>query len=208
MSTVALPNLQPGDDEDYFDAKEVYPSQSLFQVLSCEKICLFPGTIKRRLGEGIVDFVDCLPWLGNCGVLIFCELNRNLPEIRQHVEHQLCTEHEGIKAVGRYSVETPIPEIPATEPQKSDRDLLFPRCAESPPDWLPDYAKPPMDRFWGLWSVLEIEIPGREQKTLHLLHLGIGGQAVWLHFLTPHALKVTRIIVEPRDNHPGHLIGR
>lgn len=159
------------DEWDREDAKDIYYPPSLLDVLMYGTICLFPGIRKRRLGEADLDFRNCLPLLGNCKVLIYCELNLDRAETKNHVMQQVGTEYEGIKI----RMDTPDDlDLPVPE-----RDQLFPRCAESPPDWLPDYAKPLMDRFWGLWSVLEIGIPGHA-RTLNLLHLGIGGQAVWL----------------------------
>lgn len=186
------------EDEDKENAKEVAQPPSLLEVLPCEKICLFPGIRKRRIGEDIVSFRNCLPLLGSCDVLIFCELNRTLPETRDHVAQQVDTLRDWIRIQvhPHDCLNLPVPE----------RDQLFPRCAESPPDWLPGDAKPPIDRFWGLWSELELFHP-EYRKKLDVLHLGIGGQAVWLYLIYPHRLEVNRIIIDPREDHPGFMAG-
>jgi hypothetical protein len=175
------------EDEDRETAKEVSQPPLLLEVLLGKKICLFPGIKDQRLGEDSVDFTDYLPLLGGCGVLIFCELNRTRTEIKEHVAQQVGREHGGVQTrmYTPADLDFPLPET----------DQLFPECMNAPLDWVPDDAKPPMDQFWALWSIFGIGIPGCEQKTLHLLHLGIGGEAAWLYFLQPHNIRVARVIM-------------
>ena len=155
-------------------------------------ICLFPG-IKQREGlredEAVTTFLDCLPYLGDCKVLIFCELNRTQEEIFAYVERQEGEERNGIH----------IREVTITPDPVVDKNEFFRNYQDPLPVWIPAGARPPENSFWWHWSELEIMFPGQEAKTINLLHLGIGGQAVWLYFLNPHHLEVSRIIIDPRE---------
>jgi len=177
------------DEEEADSAKEVAQPPPWLGVLLDGKVCLFPGIRKQPQGEDIFDFTDCLPLLGSCDVLIFCELNRTQTEIEHQIAQRVGKEYGGIQT----RVYTPTPADLDLSLPKTDQ--LFQRFAEACPDWVPDDAKPPMDQFWGLLSVFEIGFPGDKQKKLHLLHLGIGDEAAWLYFLQPHNIRVARVIM-------------
>jgi hypothetical protein len=147
-------------------------------------ICLFPGDVQGRF-----SFMDCLPQIGDCRMLIFCELQKSLDDIRAQISRLVETGRIGVEAP--YCMNLPVP---------NERREFFPDCENNPPTWVPASAKPPLERFWGHYCRLEIELG---KRSLYLLHLGIGGQAVWRHFLQPWAVPITRIIIDPRDGHPG-----
>ena len=162
-------------------------TKELIDRLKKSRVCLYPGEI---LGQrtGIADFTGCLHFLGDCDCLIFCETQHNKDYVRVLVPNQRGWSN------GNESI-----RITKVNPERIHAsDLvndatLFPK---SDVEWMPPETRPQPDRFWGHYSTLGLDIRG-VRRELHLLHLGIGGQAVWLHFLQPHGIKVARIIANP-----------
>jgi hypothetical protein len=189
----AQPNQPPAEklEETTKELLGGFPAVALLDVIRGGAVCLFPGRRKRRIGEDTVSFRDCLPFVGPCDVLIFCELNRSFPQTRDYLRQQLGTPRDGItiKVDAPDDLELPVPEAAH----------LFPRLVNRRPEWVPAETQPAKGKFWAHWSVLRVE--GGQRETLHLLHLGIGEQAVWLYFLNSHQIEVAKIITDPRYAH-------
>jgi len=54
------------------------------------------------------------------------------------------------------------------------------------------FPPPHADRFWGEYCRLTIS-----DRRVHLLHIGIGGDAAWAYFVQPHGIQPARIIANP-----------
>jgi hypothetical protein len=175
------------EEDELKDVADAFPyvvwQEKIDTIIKTGKVCLYPGYKNSDQQADIPDFSRCLPFLDKCNVLIFCELNRTLEQIRKHVIDD-----------GRM-IDKPFDILPENEIEK-----IFPGYKKSPPDWIPDSAKPKYDRFWAHLSKLSFN--SKRRKTIWLLHLGIGGQVVWLHFLQPHGIEVSRIIIDLPSNDP------
>lgn len=171
---------------------EIRRTKKLIKRLKRSRVCLYPGrTLVQQFG--IADFTGCLHFLGDCDCLVFCETQEGKEFVRMHVPHQLgwVDARHTVRIVER------IPERVDAFDLVHDATLFV----ETGIAWEPPEARPEPNRFWGHYSILALDIRGVRRK-LHLLHLGIGHQAVWLHFLQPHGIRVARIISSP----PGAII--
>jgi len=66
-------------------------------------ICLFPGDVQGRF-----SFMDCLPQIGDCRMLIFCELKQSLEDIRAQISGLVEAGRIGVEE--RYLENLPVPK--------------------------------------------------------------------------------------------------
>ncbi len=143
--------LDQGDHVDYKDLLNFFENPDGDEY---NPVCLFPGDPSGRF-----SFVDCLPRVGVCRTLIFCELRRSLEDIRALLS--------GLEERRTISFDWPSCRDFGILPKR--RGELFPNLETAPPTWVPDQAKPPLDRFWGHYCRIQIEAG---KKSLYLLTFG------------------------------------
>jgi len=188
-----------GDDDlrpkDFNTPVEILTATTLgcIEVLRRKRVCLYPGPHDPLRAGDIIDFGQCLPYLGDCDALIFCAPHREKQTAVNTLQHYLDGGAPGVafdtdQCVGIYT------EL------IWDDDLLFPRKGDNllvvqpQPNAQPQPMRPPDKRFWAHSVILKIE--GRAEK-LHLLQLGLRGEHAWPYFLEPHGIQVARVIAHP-----------
>lgn len=189
------------DDNHDVDPKELMTPVELMDAaaLGCietlrrKRVCFYPGPHVPVQPGDIVDFGQCVPYLGECNALVFCAPHHGKAEAKASIRHY----------VGGGD---PALVIDPNECVGTDHDwvwkdeLLFPHQTDNllvvrpTPNTEPQLTKPSDDRFWGHYIILSIT--GRNDK-LHLLHLGLQGDHAWLYFLAPHGIQVARTITSP-----------
>ena len=130
--------------------------------------------------NGIHDFTDCFPHLGESDALIFCVPGRKADDIHNLVLNKHGGVFHGIRIyiIDEYCVQA---------------KALFPAW----PEWIDSENRPTEDNFWGHYSKVEIVEAGEKRRPLDVLHLGIGQEAVGPFFFQPHGIKVSTIICNP-----------
>ena len=167
--------------------QQVRRTHELISQLKIREVCLYPGNTRTQ-NFGVAEFTGCLSCLGDCHFLVFGEPLQDKEIVRLLVPNRL-----------GWSDDTQGVRIVEVNPQRiDDPDLihdasLFPDIEV---EWVSPEARPQPNQFWGHYSILGLEIHG-ERRTVHLLHLGLGHEALWLHFLQPHGIHVARIIANP-----------
>jgi hypothetical protein len=165
------------------------------EMLRRRRVCLYPGPhIPARPGD-LSDFWECLPFLGNCNALIFCACHHGKEEARAKIKYfvrggnfDLLLHHDECVGVDDDWVFNWRHDL--LFPQKSENLLLAPPKLNAEPQ----PTRPPDSQFWAHYVVLSIV--GREEK-LHLLYLGLRGDYAWVYFLSPHGIRVSRLIAIP-----------
>lgn len=77
---------------------------------------------------------------------------------------------------------------PPNLPEAAHR-MLF---GQPSPEWIPTEARPSEERFWVLYSRWTVA-----DRVVHLLVIGITGDAAWAYSLQPHGIQPARIIASP-----------
>jgi hypothetical protein len=189
-----------GDDD--FDVDEFNgPNQEEVQAigarvirdLQASRVCFYPG--QQGNAPDFEDFIGALPLIGDCNALVYSEPRLTKVEVWQRVDRH------------RRNIQIPIPGLGfITEIEMvntgaipgMDRHTLF---GQPVTEWIsPDdghrlaapFPPPHDDRFWGEYCRLTIS-----DRTVHLLHIGISGDAAWAYFFQPHGIQPARIIANP-----------
>ena len=161
--------------------------KAMWKKLICDfqayRVCFYPG--RQGQAPGFQSIADALPLIGNCNALVYSEFNRTGHEVYAEVNERRANLQFGIPGMGCV---TSI-EILNGEEAVVDQEVLFGHPAI---DWIPTEATPREDRFWGLYSIWTIS-----GRVVHVLHIGIAGDAAWAYFLQPHAIQPARIIANP-----------
>jgi hypothetical protein len=187
------------DDDKDVDYKalmtptEVLDSVALgcIETLRRKRVCFYPGTDTPPQPDGINDFGQCVPFLGDCNALIFCDPHHDKTHARARIQFYLgggdpALEFDHFESITDYDF---IWRDELLFPQKADSLLICRPEGNAGPQLM----RPAESRFWGHYAVLKIV--GHQEK-LHLLHLGLCGTDALLYFLSPHGIRVTRNIAE------------
>lgn len=168
-------------------------TQKLIKRLKTGKVCLYPGPQNPPHDVGITEFVECLPFLGDCNMLIFCYPHHNKESAQAEIQHYTgggdpsllfnLDKCEGLK--------TDLILEDDLMSRTKQKELLVCRAA---PNTEPKTTRPLDGRFWARYVILSIQ--GRNKK-LHLLYLGLRGDHAWPYFLAPNGIHVDRIISNP-----------
>jgi hypothetical protein len=172
-----------GDDIDWKDLVDYAWSQVIADT-KARKVCLYPGPDGDT--TDFEDFVECLPMIGGCDTLVYAEprLGRiqAWERIKWHKDNLQFLIH-GLGFVTDIEMVTP-PDLP----EPAHRALF----GQPGPEWIPAEAQPPDDRFWMLYSRWTIG-----ERKVHLLVIGLTGNAAWVYFLQSHGIQPVRIIASP-----------
>ncbi len=151
--------------------------KDVIRTLKKSKVCFYPG--RNSQAAEFADFVGALPLIGNCDALVYAVPWLTKREVRQRVEVHRSNPNSGISFEMLDTGDMPV----------VDRQELFGQMGT---EWVPPAATPatpPDDRFWGLYCCLTIA-----NRTVHVLHIGIAGDAAWAYFLQPNSIQPARII--------------
>jgi hypothetical protein len=176
---------------------EILESATLgcIEMLRRRRVCFYPGPHMPPRPGDLTDFWQCLPCLCNCNALIFCAPNHGKEHARVRIrqcvnggDFDLTIDRHGCVGVDDdwgmnwgHSL---------LFPQKSENLLVAP----SEPNGDPQPTRPPDSQFWGHYVVLSMI--GQADK-LHLLYLGLRGDYAWPYFLSPHGIRISRLIAIP-----------
>jgi len=200
-----------GDDDHDEDWKDVEPNREkvthdLIEILRRVGVCLFPGPRQPAADGDIKDFGESLPYVGDCGALIFCAPGHDKNWAHARIQYYVnsgdfdltLNRGECVGVDGDWIVSDVL------FPNKSQNlliapndDVLFPHRSQEllvAPNDEPPPTKPPDHQFWARYVALNII--GRGEK-LHVLHIGLHGDYIWPYFLAPHGIRAERIITNP-----------
>ena len=84
-----------GDDDHDVDPKELMTPVELMDaaVLGCietlrrKRVCFYPGPHTPVQPGDIVDFGQCVPYLGECNALVFCAPHHGKAEAKASIRH-------------------------------------------------------------------------------------------------------------------------
>ncbi len=178
--------------EDGFeiDMKELDPSpwEEIIRTLRASKIrvCFYPGA--QDNGSGFGDFVCALAHIGTCNALVFCEPRLTLAQVRQQVDQYRTGAPIPVPRVG---VISDIEILTPADMPRDDHRTLFGQLGT---EWFPAAEQPADDRYWGLYSTLTLG-----SREIHLLHVGLAGNAAWAELLQYNRIRPVRIIIASPD---------
>ena len=198
-------------DDDIVNAKDLEPdgeklTHNLIETLRCKRVCLFPGPRLPIGPRDFEDFGECLPYVGDCGALIFCAPGHDKEWAQAKIQYYVNSGDFDLafdrnKCVG---VENDWLVSDLFFPLRDQKlliarndEVLFPRRSQEllvAPKREPQPTKPPDHQFWARY--IELSIFGREDS-LHVLHIGLCGDDTWLYFMIPHGIEAARIITTP-----------
>jgi hypothetical protein len=164
---------------------------TVIEAIRDSRPCWYVGRGRGRKPD-LEDFTHALPLVGDCGALIFSEPRRSRAAVVKAVDWH------------RQNLHIPIPGLGLVFQldMKNDGDLsellrevLF---TEPKTEWIPAENKPHETRLWGEYAKLGIYVyPDREERHVHLLHIGLGGLAAWMWFFETHRIRPSKIIGNP-----------
>ncbi|MGO8677730.1 MAG: hypothetical protein ACLQVX_17880 [Limisphaerales bacterium] len=187
---VDMKDLDPPECEEVLEARTL----GWIETLRRKRVCLFPGgDLPLHDQRTDADFARCLPFIGDCNALIFCEPHRSKNEVLGDIVQYAGGE-------GGVFNDDPFDRGASLGIKKDliEQDgLWFPNGHEDLLVWRPQLhadpvpSRPPESRFWAHYAILKPE--GRAEK-IHLLHLGLRGDHAWVYFIQPLGIRVARLI--------------
>ncbi len=187
-------------DLDRPECKEVLEARTLgwVETLRRKRVCLFPGgDLPLHDQRTDADFARCLPFIGDCNALIFCEPHRS----KEAVIGDIVQYAGGGKAQNGHvfgGVAFNRGETVGIESVLIEQDALcFPTQQENHLVWRlqsdaePQPTRPPDGKFWAHYAIVKLE--GRDEK-IHLVHLGLPADHAWIYFIQPLGIRVARLI--------------
>ncbi len=183
-------------DLDPPEPQEVREARTLgwIETLRRNRVCLFPGgDLPLHDQSTDADFARCLPFVGDCNALIFCEPHRTkeavLGDLWQYaggeggVFNGVPFDREEALGLGADLLER--------------EDLCFPNRDEALLVWRPEPnadpqpTRPPDFRFWAHYAVVQ---PQGRDEGIHVVHLGLRGDHAWLYFIQPLGIRIARLV--------------
>ena len=170
----------------------------VIQELRGSRVCLYPGP--QGDAPDFEDFIRALPLIGNCDALVYCEPTLTRVEARQRVN----THRLNLQIPTPIGYITNIEMVDTGDLPLADQQGLF---SQPVTEWVaaddgrplanPAPPPPPENRLWGDYCRVTID-DGRAARVVGVLHLGVGGAAVWTCFLQPRGIQPARVIVNPQ----------
>jgi len=173
------------NDDDDIDWKDLVSTWGdARDDIQGSKVCFYPG--RNCQAPDFEDFVAVLPLIGDCSTLVYAEPRLKEGEVREQVQRYEHTLPIVVPALGTITKITWWPHFDM--PRVGDPPILGPLSAA----WFPAEAEPKSDKLWALYHHLTIT-----DRTVHLLHIGLGGHAAWSYFLQHNGIQPARIIANP-----------
>ncbi len=173
------------NDDDGESPKQLV-GPSVIETVRDNRPCWYVGRGRGRKPD-LEDFTHALPFIGDCGALVFSEPRRSRVAVRKAVDwhrRNLKIPVTGFGFITKLVVE-----------EGTEYRELF---VEPATIWIPPEAKPAESKFWAEYALLTIELhQERGERRVHLLHIGISGLAAALYFFEPHSIEPSRIIGTP-----------
>ncbi len=200
---VDMNDLDPPEPQEVREVRTI----GWIETLRRKRVCLFPGADISPLGAHYTDFVSCLPYLGDCNALIFCEPHDSKEAVRACInkyagrsrdENGHAINDVALHDVAFNGVKFNCGASVGIENDLIEQDeLCFPTQQENLLVWRPQAnadpqsMRPPDSRFWAHYAILELK---ERHEKIHLLHLGLRGDHAWLYFIQPLGIRVARLI--------------
>lgn len=162
----------------------------VIHVLQGSRVCFYPGP--QGDAADFEDFIHALPLIGDCDALVYSEPRLTRVEVWQQVNwHRL-----NLQIPIERGCITNIEMVDTGNLPMADRQGLF---RQPVTEWVSPHnghplanpvPPPPDDRFWGDYCRVTIS----DARTVHVLHIGLGGHDPWTYFFEPHGIRPARTI--------------
>ena len=162
-----------------------HPFDPLIEELQRSRVCFYLGRGRGRKPD-LGEFVEAVPFLGECDALVFAEPQRSRGEVGELLRGNLPIPIRG--GFGFVSgLELVLPNF--------DYSPMFVEPSEI--ERVPPEEWPSAERLWAEWTRMRVEDRQGQGQNVLLVHIGLGGLAAMLYFFEPNKIVVSKIIGSP-----------